>query len=783
MGKKRKDAAAPLASPSPTKASASPTAAGGAAGQQPADAQQHVASSPPLSLRERILPEGGVLPWWVVLVFSVYSLLKLGMTLEHPCGVLGTHAPVTRSQIQKAYRSLSVCTHPDKLVGFETEDVRRGELLFKRASSARESLIAELRSASQSKLCQEAKARRQEAAAAAAAAAAATGASEGEAARASIDEADDAACAATCSTQLDTAIWQGFMYVFAYFIETGGVEIVHGFLQFLYELVTFQYDVSMSISMVLLLMTAYRALATFVGYLRAEGPLTTVIAAVMAVIIGPLPTLGRFLVLPALRTYSFVRHELLSKGDGDEGDHFAHNSSEGAAAADGETTNGDAPGAGGNAAGGNAAGGNAAAAAAGGGHTGGSRAAPTSGRVAPSANGAPAELPKRNMKQHGRPPTKEELEEQREALLRGEAPVGSIGAGGVTFDADTPVSSMPLTEVLARKPLGGSRLHAAAAMQFDLLLSTTKYVIPLVALITTGQVFNGIFSSMMTAQVLHKVPAMRPELHHLLLVCVGLLHTLLCAGKSPLHEMHAPDGGALLQLTWSWSAKDVLAIANIVALGATFSSAAGGGNEPFFCTSFAAGIALRMVLYELMPARASSALAHLLRDKAKIELIGVDEVAVRAGRGVGTCSGGPVRFLLGGSGGGSMALAAPATLFVKTALLVLPALTAAQWALRCFKLVQRMRRESGRVTEKKLRTGELLLPVLRWRLCLSVLVGSSVATLVGYFAAFELNAVGSSLGNVLIIALAGCHFESLLATYDVRGRLRSAVFFVLFMLL
>ena len=70
---------------------------------------------------------------------------------------------------------------------------------------------------------------------------------------------------------------------------------------------------------------------------------------------------------------------------------------------------------------------------------------------------------------------------------------------------------------------------------------------------------------------------------------------------------------------------------------------------------------------------------------------------------------------------------------MKTALLVLPALTAAQWALRCFKLVQRMRRESGRVTEKKLRTGELL-PVLRWRLCLSVLVGSSVATLVGYAA-------------------------------------------------
>ena len=135
------------------------------------------------------------------------------------------------------------------------------------------------------------------------------------------------------------------------------------------------------------------------------------------------------------------------------------------------------------------------------------------------------------------------------------------------------------------------------------------------------------------------------------------------------------------------------------------------------------------------------------------------------------------------------------------------------------------------------------MPVLRWRLGLSLCVGLSMFTLVAYFGAFELNSVGSSLGNsehrasalqtrsafqriptrtrnprsqpaacnlqrpprpapsetashlvllrvsavprrpVLIIALVGCHFESLLSTYDVRGRLRSAVFFVVFMLL
>ena len=77
----------------------------------------------------------------------------------------------------------------------------------------------------------------------------------------------------------------------------------------------------------------------------------------------------------------------------------------------------------------------------------------------------------------------------------------------------------------------------------------------------------------------------------------------------------------------------------------------------------------------------------------------------------------------------------------------------------------------------------MLVPVLRRRMMLSGLVCGCLLTLVGYFLRFELNAVGSSLGNFLVIALVGCHFESLLATYDVRGRLRSAVFFVMFMVL
>ena len=61
------------------------------------------------------LPEGWLLPWWVVLLVTCYLLLKVGLSLEHPCSVLGVWSPVTRGQISKRYREISMCTHPDRL--------------------------------------------------------------------------------------------------------------------------------------------------------------------------------------------------------------------------------------------------------------------------------------------------------------------------------------------------------------------------------------------------------------------------------------------------------------------------------------------------------------------------------------------------------------------------------------------------------------------------------------------------------------------------------------------
>ena len=148
------------------------------------------------------LPEGWLLPWWVVLLVTCYLLLKVGLSLEHPCSVLGVWSPVTRGQISKRYREISMCTHPDKLLGHTADEVERGKLLFQRASEARDGLIAATRES-----------------AAAIERAAEASALDGGAAD---ETAVQAVAEASCSTQLDQAIYQGLSYLVESSHEVGG---------------------------------------------------------------------------------------------------------------------------------------------------------------------------------------------------------------------------------------------------------------------------------------------------------------------------------------------------------------------------------------------------------------------------------------------------------------------------------------------------------------------------------------------------------------------------------
>jgi len=764
MGKQARKEKKPTAGEPPSPGKAEPLDAA----IQPPDAE---APAPVRRGYSALLPEAGLLPWWVVLLATCYLLLKMGLSFEHPCSILGVSAPVTRGAISKRYRELSMCTHPDKLLGQPPDDIERGKLLFQRASGARDMLTAAVRDAAAALEAQ----RQLEA----------SGGDDTAAA------ADGALAQASCSTQLDEAIWQGLEYMFEAGNEVGAMAMLQYVFDFFYSLCTFQFDLTGTISSVLLLMTFFTQLKSLLSFLRDSGPLSTLIAAFTTVFIGPLPTLYRFAVLPVLRVEAFVRCELLpffsAEGTAVEDNYFEVEggpdgspeqlqaereamamvpSDDGAAAT--EPADGAAP----------APEAAAAAAAAAGEEEVPAEIRAARKRMRDKEAGGGADAPKRGLKLRvkatERAPTKEVIH-QKIALSR---MLGSMHSWYAV-----PPLQRPLRELLARRTDPNARIFTADAhqVQFELLLSTSKPVIPLLCLLATGQVYNGIFFSIATSQMLHRLPALRPESQHVLALLVGAMHTLVCAGKSQLMEMEkAPEG--LLQLQWDWGVRDVFAIANMLLIGGSFATASCAYNEPPFCASFAAGLALRIVAYEVSPASLGEKLRRLLRGQ-NLEMVGLDQVAARAGGGVGACGGGPLRAWLGGWG--VPALPQLAALACKGALLLLPCLAAAQWGLRAAKAWQRLRREGARQGGgRRIKiSGELLAPVLRRRCAAAVAMHVSMLLLVGLVSQYELNGINSQLGTFLVLACVGCLFESLLASYDMRGRVRQFIFFVMFMVL
>ena len=265
-----------------------------------AAAEQHAAAArasaeapaprPPWTLRS-ILPESLLLPWWVVLFLSGYALLKLGMGLEHPCGVLGISGSVSRGAISKSYRALSMCTHPDKLRARSEDDMKRGELLFKRASRAREELLASMRAPGPAA---PAEAHPSEAGGAG---------GEGEASA-------EAAAQATCSTELDAALYRGVVAVVSYLRELGLRHIGLAVGEFLWGVVSFEHGPTYTCSLLLLLLTLLSFAWALVSYLVATGPVTTLLSAAAAAAIGPLPTLALLPALPFLRAVDFAQTDL-----------------------------------------------------------------------------------------------------------------------------------------------------------------------------------------------------------------------------------------------------------------------------------------------------------------------------------------------------------------------------------------------------------------------------------------------------------------------------------------
>lgn len=213
-----------------------------------------------------LLPEGGVLPWWVVLLASVYLLLHLGLLFEGPCGILGVSSPLRKLQVDKAFRAISTCTHPDKLIRHTPADKRRGELLFKRATDARDELLAQLLLQGEGKESVSCDTKLNEAIYQARARAICRCGGSLEHVRVGWREL--VMKVFRCGLNRPAGWWQGIMFMGGWVVETGATTIVASIFNFLWDLGTFSYDLSTTISCTLLLVTLFRTLQSLVLYVR-----------------------------------------------------------------------------------------------------------------------------------------------------------------------------------------------------------------------------------------------------------------------------------------------------------------------------------------------------------------------------------------------------------------------------------------------------------------------------------------------------------------------------------
>lgn len=626
------------------------------------------------------------LPWYLCFFFGIFLLAKLQLVYnDSPCAVLGTTSPVTVADIKKAFRTLSMCTHPDRLRGRlqrqpTAAEERRGEIIFNRASAAKDSLSKVLR----------------------------------------LKDGKEVAC---YQGEMELAVWLFFKQLGLLASNLGVDDFVTFFTDLFWTLVTFESGFFNTVLSLLWFAFMYRMVRQFVVYLWRLGIIRGTVALVTTTIIGPIPTVVHFIVLPFVRVAVFVNDFLAdmrpeveappSTSDGKEDDRPS-------------PTNASGP--------------------------------PTMTAGLAVAKDEPNRLRQRRKKE-----SEEEKEAKSKALLTGDAEdtsAATFGAGPMPEGIWSCVSWKHKEQIKARQA-------AANAVQFDLLLILTKPVIPLFMLIAMGQVMNGLLTSLFIGHALRQwVPKMSHEAQHLLVSFFGMVHTLLGVSAQQVEDFSQREGKKVLHLAWTWTIKDVLQVVNMCQLGATVTVIAALGNEPSFAASFAAGLALRIAVAQ--DSVRSLGLAKLvgsyievtLRDLG-VQLDAADEVVAYSGGGIGDCGGGPFRMLLGDG-----PQARWASVALKVWLMVIPLLSAVMWLQRTV--------QASRMLGKRWKLTRL---VQRLILCTLGLVQCAM------IAATELNASNGALINFWVAMLFGCVGESLLSTYDIRGTVRQILFLLLFLVI
>lgn len=645
------------------------------------------------SLREYF--QWRALPWWFCFFIGLHFLVRLQYVYnESPCAVLGTPSPVTASDVKKAFRTVSMCTHPDRIraKGATAAEEERGKIIFKRATNARDYMVKMM------------------------------------------GRHKNVTCP---GTQGEHELM--FLQLLGQFgqslVQLGIADYWYFVTDWVWYFVTFQAGFMTTVLNFLWVLFLFRMLKTFFMYIRDLGIVRFFLGLVTNLLIGPIPTVIHFLILPVLRLVVFVKSLSARRSVEDEPKVKVEDDKE---------NEHDTP------------------------DSAGSNGAPQLTHAMKAAAARTKELPA-GVRQRKKKETEVERTKKTEQLRNAEVEQvqdeGEIVVGAIMPENMWKCIQMTLEPNEAYK----ARKNAADAVQFDLLLIFTKPIIPLCTLIALGQVFNGLISSLIIGHALRNwVPKMSHEAHHLMCVFFGSVHTLLGVnGRGDLEDFANKDDAGILMLEWRWSFKDALSVMHMIYVGAMVTATSSLGNEPSFAASFAAGIALRIALGQ-DSIKGTSVFKYIGEQvearlqSVKVQFVASDEVVAYSGGGIGDCAGGPFRMLFGDH-------AALAARCLKAWLILLPLVATMQWMYRTYRIVRH-----GKADKKKRNTIRI---VQRSTLAIFGLLQLYL------IATVELNASNGGLYNFWVAMLFGCVGESLLSTFDVRGppAVRQLLFLFIFL--
>ena len=669
---------------------------------------------------------GGTVPWFIIFILCVYLCIKLMALYESPCAILGIQNPASKRSVARAYRTLSKCTHPDRLVKFGPDAQHRGEVLFRRIVDAKADITSVLQH----------------------------------------EHAKNVSCyTGGGAFAFEASMLQMLKDSVA---TSDGREFTGAMLQsigqYLFEVVTFEHGFVAVAILGLTLMTITRHCCALRREASQQSCTGLLLRIPMIFLIGPLEVTFRLLVVPIVRWGVFFDTTVQSAtqrseehaneaGKDDKKPQQPVRSSAGLAAANSGSV-GPRRRAGRSKK-----------------ETAAQRKDRETGAVVGSSNAAQVQLDEAKALVLKMIEDKDALQRKRQMggrcaklfhrlssfpFLRGVRELHrSVSSEAVQLD----VTKLPPGVKLTNNSLSQGDDFAAGAVQNDFVLSITKPIIPLALLITTGENMSGFWSSLVIMSFLQRIPKMRAANLHLALFFFGVVHTFLEA--SAVRRVETSAGDTQVVLKWQWGLSDVLLASNLVLMGSTFAAVSRNGNGPGMLSSFASGVAVRILASMVTPA----SLAHLAHtaweslfpaDDMLVQFQPSSEVSSWAGGGVGDCGGGPLQMFF--SQGASVV-----DIVLRGFLLVMPVLHAAEWGITAYRSMTSGKRR-GRVARGA-------------RNCLFTFGALAQCFIV---LKVSLNGLNGSLIGFFVVLVFATHVESLLNTYDVRGSVRQVLNYLLF---